>query len=551
MKKLFLFFILYSLFFIPRPAYAEVIRSFDVNVVAHKNGLMDVTEVINYDFESLEKHGIYRYIPLNSKVGDLYRIIKINNINIQRDGVSENYTTTNSQDQISFKIGNANKTMSGAHTYKISYTVENGIGSNFPDHDEIYWNATGNGWDVQIENAKITIGTDFNVKQTGFICFTGAYGSKGNACTTADNSASSNYLYANTGLTAVASFPVGTFPKSFLNKELPKSIPDRFFAFIFGIYWLIYIGFNFLLPGYLIYWYQKNKNKKRFGEPAVNFEIPKDEKGERLAPALAGTIDSTKLERDDIVATIFDLAIRKYLRLEQVKKPKKVLGVQISDGDQSITELKEADEKLNSYEKRLFNRLFEDGKTVKLSDLRKDFYETFAEMENDVFKTLVAKKYYTKNPKTQRVLLVVGGIFVLVFGNFFLAIMLFFLAGKLNGRTALGDEIDFRIDGLKLFLKSMDRNYKWQAEQLYIVEQMIPYAMALGYIEKFMEELKIIKPDYNPTWYHGYAPFYLSYGSFYSSMNSNVTTSAPSSSSGAGGGGFSGGGGGGGGGGSW
>ncbi|PIZ97661.1 MAG: hypothetical protein COX78_04390 [Candidatus Levybacteria bacterium CG_4_10_14_0_2_um_filter_35_8] len=551
MKRIILFLIAAFLFIKPPFAYAEVIRSFDVNITAHKNGLMDITETINYDFESLDRHGIYRYIPLYTKVGNLFRVIKINNVKIQRDNLNENFATTQTQDQIEYKIGKANQTISGLHIYKISYTVENGIGSNFPDHDEIYWNGTGNGWQVLIEKANISINTDFSAKQTGFICFSGAYGSKNNNCNIIENSASINLLFPKNGLTAVASFPVNTFPKSFLIKELPKSIPERFFTFIFDIYWLIYIGFNILLPGYLIYWYQKHKNKKRFGHPSVNFEIPKDEKEQRLAPALAGTIDSTKLERDDVVATIFDLAIRKYLRLEQTKKPKKILGVQVSGGDQSMVKLKEADENLNSYEKRLFNRLFENGKTVKLSDLKTDFYKTFADMEKHVFKILVEKKYYTKNPKTQKILLIFAAVISLSTLNIILAGILLFLGIKLNGRTPLGDEVDFKIDRLKLFLKSMDRNYKWQAEQLYVVEQMIPYTIALGYIDKFMEQLKIIKPDYNPTWYHGHTPFYLSYGSFYSSMNSNITTSAPSSSSGAGGGGFSGGGGGGGGGGSW
>jgi uncharacterized membrane protein len=547
-KKLFLLFTFFLLFFIPRPAYAEVIRSYDVNVIAHRNGLMDVSENINYDFENLEKHGIYRYIPLYTKVGDLYRVIKISNVNIKRDGLSESYSTTQNKAQIDFKIGNANKTMSGAHRYEISYTVENGIGSNYTDHDEIYWNAMGNGWNVQIENAKITVSNDFGAKQTGLICFTGSYGSTSNECTVEGNSASSKYLYANYGLTVVASYPVGTFPRSILYRELPKDTAEKIFDLIFKYYYLIFLGLNIVLPGYLIYWYQKHKNKKRFGPLAVNFEIPKDEKGQILRPAIAGTIDSTKLERDDIVATFFDLAIRKYIRLEQIKKPTKVLGLQVSDGDQSITKLKEADANLNLYEKKLFNRLFEDGKTVKLSDLKKDFYKTVMEVEDDIFKILVEKKYYTKNPKTQRALLIVAGVFALVFGNILLFAVLIFLGVKLNGRTPLGDETDYRIDGLKLFLKSMDRNYKWQAEQLYIVEQMIPYAMALGYIDKFMEELKIIKPDYNPTWYHGYAPFYLSYGSFYTAATTNM---AAPSSSGTGGGGFSGGGGGGGGGGSW
>jgi uncharacterized membrane protein len=549
-KKIFLLFIACFLFLVPQKAHAEVIRSFNVNVLAHKDGLMEISETINYDFENLQKHGIYRYIPTFSKVGDLYRVIKVSNVSIQRDGQNENYTASQNNEQIYFKIGNADKTMSGGHIYKISYTVENGIGSNFSDHDEIYWNATGNGWDVQIENANITIDTDFGAKQNGLMCFAGPLNSKGNECTVVGNSAHSNYLYANYGLTAVASFPVGTFPKSILVKEQPRGIGEKILLFIASAYWLIFLGLNVVLPGYLIYWYKKHKNKKRFGPPSVNFDIPKDEKGQRLAPALAGTIDTAKLERDDVVATIFDLAIRKYIRLEQAKKPTKVLGLKLGDGDQLIIKLKPKDSKLDLHEKTLYDRLFQDGDTVKLSDLKQDFYQTFQAMETDVFKTLVEKKYYTKNPKTQKALLIVAAFFTLFTGNIFLSFVLVFLGIKLNGRTALGDEIDFKIDGLKLFLKSMSREYKWQADQLAIVERMIPYAMALGYIDKFMEELKIIKPDYNPSWYRG-AIFYTGYSSFYSAASSSMITSAPSSSSGFGGGGFSGGGGGGGGGGSW
>jgi hypothetical protein len=52
-------------------------------------------------------------------------------------------------------------TITGSHVYKISYTVENGIGSNYQDHDEIYWNATGNEWQVPIENAGTKIDNGF------------------------------------------------------------------------------------------------------------------------------------------------------------------------------------------------------------------------------------------------------------------------------------------------------------------------------------------------------------------------------------------------------
>lgn len=546
----FLFAFLFAPFLIPE-AHAEKINSFDAEVTAHKDGLMDVTETIIYDFEETDRHGVFRDIPLYSMVGNLYRVIKINNVKVDRNGKKEEFETTRTKEQISFKIGDPDKTIRGAHVYKISYTVENGIGSNFEIHDEIYWNGTGNDWQVVIEKASIKFASDFGIESQELKCFTGPTGSVDSFCLAGETKVeTSQTLYPGYGLTAVAKYPKGTFPPSILYKELPKTFGEKVMSWIFRHYYIPYGVLNLVIPAFLIQWYQRNKNKKKYGKPAVNFEIPIDEKKKRLSPAIAGTIDTSRLERDDVVATLFDLAIRKYIVLSD-EKVSKALGILGSGKKQKIVKLKEADEELSSFEKTLFDRLFKSGNEVYADDLKKDFYKTFQDMEEKVFKELVDKKYYVKNPKNQKAGLIVLAMITLFTGNIILAIVLFALSAKLIGRTALGDEIDFKIDGLKLFLKSMDRNYKWQAEKFYIVEQMIPYAMSLGYIDRFMEQLKIIKPDYNPTWYRGYAGgFYVSYGTFFNSVNSNITTSAPSSSSGFSGG-SSGGGGGGGGGGSW
>ncbi len=533
-------------------AYAEKIDSFDVDIVAHKNGVMDVTETIKYDFEYENRHGIFRYIPLYSKVGDLYRIIKIDNVKVERNGGKEKFETTKTPEQIYFKIGNANKEITGKHTYEISYTVENGIGSNYETHDEIYWNVTGNDWLIPIEKASVNLTTDFGVKTDSVACFTRDTTLSAQFCRFPINVynpvTTTSRLNPEEGLTVVYGFPVNTFPKSILLKELPKSNGEKLLEFILENILIIYLFINLFIPAVIFSWYQKTKNKKRFGKPTVNFEIPKDESGKRIAPALVGTIDTARLERDDVVATLFDLAIRKYIKLEEVKNKKALAPDKVM---QKIIKLKEKDNSLTKFEENLYDRLFENGNEVDADTLKKDFYKTYADMEKSVFASLVEKKYFIKNPKVQRGFLLVFGFMAVFTSNIILGIILIYLSRKLIGRTILGDELDHKIDGLKLFLKSMDRNYKWQAEKFYTVEAMIPYAMALGYIDKFMEQLKIIKPDYNPAWYHGYSGgFYKSYASFSSGMSANMTTSAPSSSSGFSGG-SSGGGGGGGGGGSW
>ncbi|MCL5970018.1 MAG: DUF2207 domain-containing protein [Patescibacteria group bacterium] len=547
-------FLLFALLFLlfPSKSFAEVIRGFDTQITAHKNGTMDITETIVYDFENENKHGIFRDIPLVTKVGDLNRVTKINFINILRDGNKEEYKDQSDSTKASVKIGKSNTLITGQHTYTISYSVENGIGSNFEDHDEIYWNVTGNSWKIPIEEASSKLMTDFGIVPDKATCFTGNFGSTEKNCDSSQTSfiKTTGQLLAYEGLSAVWSFPKNKFPPSVLQREAPSSssssVPFMLIALLFlGIPVLL----NLIIAPVLFIWYWTKKRKKSLGAPPVNFDVPKDNLGKRIAPAEAGSIDTFQVDRDDIVATIFDLAIRKYIKIEEIKK-EKTLGIFGTSTDYAIIKLKEYDG-TEEFERTLFNKLFSEGSSIELLSLQKEFYETFNQIEENIFASHKRRGFYVKNPKLQMQLLLTFGILLIAFGGPMLGAVMIYLSRKLNGRTKLGDEMDFKIDGLKIFLKNMKRNYKWQAEKLYLVEEFIPYAIAFGIIDEFMKQLKEIYPKYNPTWYHGNLAFYAASSSMFGSMSSSFTTSAPSSSSGFSGGGFSGGGGGGGGGGSW
>ncbi|MBP6882265.1 MAG: DUF2207 domain-containing protein [Candidatus Levybacteria bacterium] len=548
--SLWLMLLVFSLLFIfAQKAHAqEFINKFDVTMQAQKNGDIKVQEKIEYSFGSKYRHGIYRYVPLVSRVGDLYRVVDIRFTDIKRDGEREPYSLDSSGDQVEIKIGDKDKTISGPHLYEINYTVKNGIGSNYEDHDEIYWNVTGNGWEVPISSASVQLTTDFGAQVSKTLCFTGIAGSTESNCKVVLNNgsasvATSAFLPASAGLTLVSSFPVGTFPKSTLQKSMPTDPDLKAFMLIAGT---IFIFLNFILAPYLIYWHHKKRNKKKFGPPTVNFDTPEHPKGERISPAEAGTIDNTKLDKEDIVATIFDLAIRKYIKIEGTEKKTK-LGLGKSQ-DFTLTKLRDTDG-LNAFEIALMSALFSGQKTTTLK-AAKLTYTDFTDLEKKNFDALIARKFFIKNPKSQKSACLVFGIMSLSFGAVILAVVLFWLYRNLNGRTAAGDEMDWKIDGLKIFLKATNRYNVWQTKNFIFLESMIPYAMALGLIDQYMKELKILKPEYEPSWYRGNGTFYAMYPLFHSAASSNVTTTAPSSSSGFSGG-SSGGGGGGGGGGSW
>ena len=251
------------------------------------------------------------------------------------------------------------------------------------------------------------------------------------------------------------------------------------------------------------------------------------------------------MDKDDILATIFDLAIRKYLKIEEVKKVKTLMPDEL---DYKLIKLKDFGD-LNEFERKLVEHIFKDGDSVKLKDFKLNFLD-FHNLEVKNFSLLIKKGLYKENPKGTRGMLLTFGILAIISLNLLLGLVLIYLSRKFTGRTQLGDKIDWQIDGLKIFLKSMSRHHGWQAKNLITVEKYIPYAIALGLHDEFMDQLKIINPNYNPSWYSGGGSFYHGYSGMYSSMSSSVTTSASSSSSGFSGG-SSGGGGGGGGGGSW
>jgi uncharacterized membrane protein len=529
-----------------RASAAESIQNFHVDITAHNDGTMSVVENIEYDFNDVDRHGIYRVIPTLSRVGELYRVIKIDFDLPTRDGVSDNYSIDENASEVQIKIGDPDKTITGKHSYQIRYTVKNGIGSNYDDHDEIYWNVTGNEWNVDIASASASIKTDFGIAPTKAICFTGAVGSRAKECsidTSNTQFVTRSPLLAGEGLTIVSAFPVGTFPKSTLQKDKPLDPDLSMFLKILGV---VYIFLNFLLAPYLLYWYNKRKNKKRFGPPSVNFDIPELSKGQRIIPAESGVIDHFSLKQDDLVATIFDLAIRKYIKIEQVEKEGIIFGIG-GGTDYKIIKLKEFDD-LTPFEKYLLEQLL-GSKEEALIKETKVKYSDFQELQKKIYWSVENKKLFEGNYSQLMSFLMGLGIITTVIGNLIFGPVLIYLSRKLNGRTEAGDEADWKTDGLKLFLKNMSREYKWQAENLYTVEKYIPYAMSLGYIDQFMDQLKVLYPDYQPTWYAG-SHFYGNYAFFESSMNSSFVTSAPSSSSGFSGG-SSGGGGGGGGGGSW
>jgi len=154
------------------------------DVLVQPDGALDVTETTRVRSEgALIDHGIYRDFPTRytSRAGSQVRV-GFQVLSVQRDGAPEPWHTERQGNGVRVYMGDAKTHVPpGEHVYAIRYRTTRQLGF-FADHDELYWNATGNGWVFPIDVAEARIRLPQPVPFSGPSAYTGPQGSKaGNA----------------------------------------------------------------------------------------------------------------------------------------------------------------------------------------------------------------------------------------------------------------------------------------------------------------------------------------------------------------------------------
>ena len=162
-------------------AQSERIISYDSKITINKDGSMLVTETIKVHAAGNKiKRGIYRDFPTDyeDEYGNNIRIL-FEIKEVLRDGLREPYHTERQSNGVRVYFGSSSYYLNtGKYTYTITYKTNRQIGY-FEDHDELYWNVTGNGWDFDIERASATIFLPKGIGRNDItpIAFTGSEGS--------------------------------------------------------------------------------------------------------------------------------------------------------------------------------------------------------------------------------------------------------------------------------------------------------------------------------------------------------------------------------------
>ncbi|MGA9580561.1 MAG: DUF2207 domain-containing protein, partial [Allosphingosinicella sp.] len=140
-------------------AAEERILHYLSDVLVEPDGALDVTETIRLRSEGVSiVRGIQRDFPTRyrNRAGSEVRV-GFELLEVRRDGRDEPWKTMRKGNGVRVRIGDPEVRLApGEHVYEMRYRTTRQLGF-FSDRDELYWNATGTGWDFPIDVAEARV----------------------------------------------------------------------------------------------------------------------------------------------------------------------------------------------------------------------------------------------------------------------------------------------------------------------------------------------------------------------------------------------------------
>jgi hypothetical protein len=370
-------------------AYADegwVITSIHSDIAVASGSALTVQEDIRVDFGPLQKHGIFRTIPLRYRFDDThdrYYSLEVTSVTdgarplVHADSIDHNNYV--------IRIGDPNLLVSGANRYVITYQVA-GVLNSFPDRDELFWNVDGALWPVAKQSVTATVHLPSANAFQKAACYQGSTGSR-EACTGENTGALVNYsstrsLASGEQMSVVTALVKGavTVPPPMLEARERQFPQDAFditpltvaISLLVAVAGIGLVGWNWWAHGrdraYLTQYYLTN-DPRQGAEPLFRHDPLVVEFGppQNMRPAQLGLLLDERVDAKDITATIVDLAVRGYMTVQEVPADKDWTFTWKAGGDAAA---------LLPYEKSILDALFAGRKEVGLSELKGKFTPT-------------------------------------------------------------------------------------------------------------------------------------------------------------------------------
>ncbi len=121
-------------------------------------GGAEIVEVIDYDFGSSSRHGIFRDVPDLDPAAE---------IEVSSNDAPDNLEVVPYGSDTRLKIGDPDRTIWGRHRYRLAYPLD-----TITVGDQVAWNGVGHDWDVPIEHVEVHVVAAFELLEP--TCFRGA-----------------------------------------------------------------------------------------------------------------------------------------------------------------------------------------------------------------------------------------------------------------------------------------------------------------------------------------------------------------------------------------
>ncbi|RZO22496.1 MAG: DUF2207 domain-containing protein [Candidatus Thioglobus sp.] len=315
---------LLSVFFLSSPCIGEEkIRQFSSLIEIHTDGGLTITEKITVLAEGDKiRRGIYRDFPTRYKDrSGKTKTVGFQLLDVKRDGKSEPFRLENLTNGVRVYIGRKDHFLpSGQYSYELIYQTDRQLGF-FEDHDELYWNVTGNDWDFAIDQADATVRLPAGVatQHAEFTAYTGIKGETGRDYrleTLADGQARfeiTRPLPPGSGFTIVAGWPKGFVAEPATHQRLSYFLEDNL-ALVVG-----FSGF-FLVVLYFMYaWSRVGRDPAR-GTVFPRFEPPND-----LSPASVRYIMRMGFDSRVFSTALISMAVKGRIRIEESESKKTII----------------------------------------------------------------------------------------------------------------------------------------------------------------------------------------------------------------------------------
>jgi len=319
----------------------ERIHDYHSDIQILNDGSLRVTETITVNAEGQKiKRGIYRDFPIAYTSRYMVPIkLPFHVESVKRNGKTEPFHTKTESNGVRVYVGREDYLLPpGKYTFEITYTTNFQLGY-FDNHDELYWNVTGNGWDFPIDRASASVSLPADVPRDKLTHegYTGPQGSKAKNLTSAVSTATGRVIFKTIeslgpreGLTIVVGFPKGYInePTAAQKSEIYVQADRTLKA--------VLVGLLVVLMYYMFAWFKVGR------DPPGDVIFPLFKPPLELPPACLRYLRRMAYDKKCFAATLINMAVKRQIVIEEedgeftLRRAKSTVKERLSPGEKKI-----------------------------------------------------------------------------------------------------------------------------------------------------------------------------------------------------------------------